>query len=90
MQRLGRIMEHHRLVLRMGQVVGSDVVTGHEQGRLSQRDWADMVRRCQGCEWACACENWLEHNETANEAPRTCPNRTRFANLKQQDSRKTQ
>ncbi|WP_170466612.1 DUF6455 family protein [Ruegeria arenilitoris] len=90
MQQLGKTMGHHRLVLRMGQVVGSDIVAEHRQGRLSQEDWAEMVRRCQGCEWACRCKDWLQNREFAQDAPETCPNREKFAVLRAQQGRDCQ
>ena len=84
MQKLGQIMTHLRLVLRMGQVTGTDVVQAHCQGKLSQQDWAQMVRSCQGCAWARDCPDWLESRNEAPCAPETCPNRGRFAALKAQ------
>ena len=90
MQHLGKAMAHHRLILRMGQIVGLDIVAGHKDGRLTQQDWADMVQRCQGCEWACKCKDWMARNTSADTAPDTCPNRERFASLRvleQQDCR---
>ncbi|WP_269149751.1 DUF6455 family protein [Ruegeria lacuscaerulensis] len=82
MQTLGAVMTHLRLVLRMGQATGADVVSAHRQGRLSQEDWASMVRACQGCAWARCCPDWLDQNKGATQAPRTCPNRARFATLR--------
>ncbi len=80
-------MAHMRLVLRMGKTTGTDVVAAHRQGRLSQQDWAEMVRSCQGCTWAAKCPEWLDENETVERAPRTCPNRKRFTALKAQQAR---
>ncbi|WP_370644304.1 DUF6455 family protein [Ruegeria sp. SCSIO 43209] len=82
MPRLGRIMTHLRLVLRMAQATGADLATAHRDGHLSQQEWADMVQLCRGCEWARACPDWLNENETAESAPCTCPNRHRFATLR--------
>lgn len=82
MPRLGQIMTHLRLVLRMGRVTGTDIVSAHREGRLTQEEWAEMVALCRGCEWARACPDWLNENETAEQAPCTCPNRARFAALK--------
>ncbi|MEX0318644.1 MAG: DUF6455 family protein [Ruegeria sp.] len=84
MPRLGQIMTHLRLVLRMGRATGADIVEAHREGRLSQEDWADMVQTCRGCEWAPDCPEWLDENECVHEAPETCPNRARLAALRDQ------
>ncbi|MDA7966086.1 MAG: DUF6455 family protein [Ruegeria sp.] len=80
-------MTHLRLVLRMGQATGTDIVAAHRAGQLSQSDWAEMVQYCRGCEWASTCPDWLDDNETAPEAPCTCPNRHRFAALRAKHAR---
>ncbi|WP_302477484.1 DUF6455 family protein [Ruegeria arenilitoris] len=79
---LGQTMKHVRLVLRMGQATGVDLVNAHRTGRLSPDEWARMVGRCRGCEWACDCSDWQTHRGDRVEAPETCPNRNRFAKLK--------
>lgn len=83
-------MTHLRLVLRMGKATGTDVTSAHRQGRLSQQDWARMVRSCQGCNWAERCPDWLSDAQNAVCAPQTCPNRERFAELKVQQMQETQ
>ncbi|MES0863065.1 DUF6455 family protein [Ruegeria sp. SCPT10] len=75
-------MTHLRLVLRMGQATGTDLVTAHRTGHLSQEDWAEMIRCCRGCMWAKQCPEWLNEREVAAAAPNRCPNRARFAALK--------
>ncbi|NVO54424.1 hypothetical protein HW561_01295 [Rhodobacteraceae bacterium B1Z28] len=75
-------MTHLHLVRRMGQATGTDIVAAHRVGHLSQQDWADMIQFCRGCAWAMDCPKWLEENETISDAPKTCPNRVRFATVK--------
>lgn len=82
MLQLGQVMTHLRLVLRMARTTGTDLAAAHRVGHLSQQDWAEMVQLCRGCEWARACPDWLSENETAEQAPCSCPNRDRFAALK--------
>ncbi len=82
MPRLGEIMTHLRLVLRMGQATGTDLVTAHRQGHLTQKDWADMIQCCRGCGWANQCPDWLDQHVTATCTPQTCRNQKRFAVLK--------
>ncbi|MCA0929110.1 DUF6455 family protein [Ruegeria profundi] len=81
MPHLGEIMTHLRLVLRMGQATGTDIVAAHEQGHLTQQDWAEMVHKCRGCDWANRCPDWLDRHEIVKNAPQTCRNRQRFAAL---------
>ncbi len=75
-------MTHFRLVLRMGQTTGTDIVGAHRSGRLSQQDWAEMIQFCRGCAWAQDCPEWMDQHEGGAEAPHSCPNRSRFAALK--------
>ncbi|SMO64946.1 DUF6455 family protein [Ruegeria faecimaris] len=82
MPRLGHLMTHLCLVLRMGQATGTDIVRAHNKGRLSQEDWAEMIRLCQGCGWAAACPDWMERHPDVAGAPQTCPNKHQFAALK--------
>ena len=81
MPRLGKLMTHLRLVLRMGRATGVDVVAAHREGRLSHEDWAEMVQSCRACDWAGTCPEWLDEHERVCEAPETCPNRARLAEL---------
>ncbi len=82
MQKLGDPMDHVRLMARMGQTLGIDLVAAHAAGDLSQNEWAAMVQDCRGCEWGAGCSDWLETNDTAGQAPRPCPNRAVFRRLK--------
>lgn len=75
-------MTHVRLALRMGRATGADIVSAHRNGHLSQQDWAEMIRSCRGCAWAKECPNWLDGREAIDAAPGTCPNQSRFAELK--------
>ncbi len=86
MTQLGQVMTHLRLVLRMARTTGTDLVAAHRDGHLSQQDWAEMIQLCRGCEWACACPDWMDNNITAERAPSTCPNRDRFTALKLRES----
>lgn len=82
MPSLGQIMTHLRLVLRMGQLTGVDIAAAHQNGHLSQQDWADMVQRCRGCAWARSCSDWLDRRDSVAAVPNTCPNRAQFTALK--------
>ncbi|TMV09786.1 hypothetical protein FGK63_01580 [Ruegeria sediminis] len=79
---LGKIMTHLRLVLGMGRATGTDIVAAHEEGRLSQEDWAGMVQTCRACEDAGGCRAWLDQNESVEDAPKSCANRARLAALR--------
>lgn len=84
MTHLGKIMPHFRLVHRMGKTTGTDIVAAHREGRLTQQDWAQMIHFCRGCEWAEGCADWMAQQHTGVNAPRSCPNRSRFAELRAQ------
>ncbi len=87
MRKLGQIMPHLRLVLRMGQTTGIDLAAAHREGILGHDDWAEMVQSCRKCEWATGCPEWLNRNDLASQAPQTCPNRERLAALKSKKSK---
>lgn len=82
MPRLGEIMAHLRLVLRMGQVTGTDLAAAYRDGHLKHEDWAEIVQQCRGCTWARTCPEWLGRREQIDHAPCTCPNRGRFKAIK--------
>ena len=82
MQHLGDTMHHFRLILRMGQASGTDVVAVHRKGHLTQQKWAEMIYNCRGCGWADKCPDWLDKHETVDSVPQTCRNQQQFASLK--------
>ena len=86
MKPLGRMMDHLWLVKRMGRSAQVDFVSAHADGTLSQQDWADIVRTCQGCSWAPRCDEWMTKNEGRACAPSTCLNRARFEELKRRQA----
>lgn len=81
-RRIGPLMTHFRLALRMGRVTGTDLQSAYSAGALSQEDWAELVQSCRGCAWAGKCPDWMDDHAGAEEAPEPCPNRARFAALK--------
>lgn len=89
MNGMGQIMRHMRLVLSMGRATGVDLVDAHACGRMSQADWAGMVRRCQSCSEAQVCYDWLARNDTCGPTFETCPNRAMFGQLKQSKRQET-
>jgi len=90
MPRLGEMMTHFRLALRMGRTTGTDIVAAHQKGHLTQQDWAEMIQQCRGCSWAQDCPDWLDVHESVTDAPHTCPNRNHFAALKAHETRDQQ
>ncbi|SHI91420.1 hypothetical protein SAMN05444404_0987 [Ruegeria lacuscaerulensis ITI-1157] len=86
---MGQIMRHMRLVLRMGRAAGVDLVEAHKSGRLSQADWAGMVRRCQNCSAAQPCHDWLARHDTCGPTFETCPNRAIFKQLRKPERQET-
>lgn len=81
-RRLGPLMTHLRLALRMGRTTGTDLQAAYKDGALPQEDWAEMVQSCRACSWGERCPEWLSSHEHVDDAPETCPNRARFSELK--------
>ncbi|SFU19833.1 DUF6455 family protein [Sedimentitalea nanhaiensis] len=90
MRVLGKTMHHVRLVMRMAQAVGLDLAALMRSGALTQPEWAGMVHRCRGCDWADQCTDWLDRHPQAACAPINCTNRTRMAGLKARRTRTEQ
>jgi hypothetical protein len=83
MKPLGDPITHFWNVQRMARATGTDLVAAHDTGALSSEDWAGMVTRCRGCEWAEGCQEWLpEHTDGTAKAPKGCVNRRIFDALK--------
>ena len=82
-QPLGDETEHYWLVQRMAKATGVDLVRATDAGLLSQDDWAGIVTRCRGCQWADGCAHWLGAPvEEERALPNPCLNRKRLAALK--------
>lgn len=81
-QPLGDTTAHYWLVQRMAKAVGVDLVRARTLGLLPQDDWAGMVHRCRGCDWADGCPHWMDQACGTAPAPSRCVNRDRFEDLK--------
>lgn len=81
MKPLGDPARHVLLVQGMARAAGLDPVALEAAGRLTQEDWAAMIRTCRGCTWAGDCEDWLARTDAVEVAPPTCLNRARLAAL---------
>jgi hypothetical protein len=66
----------------MAQTLGLDLQGEIEAGRFSHADWADIVHRCRGCDWAERCPGWMAARELAEQAPGACVNAARFEALR--------
>ena len=83
MQILGDQTVHYWLAQRMAKITETDLVAAMDRVGLTQEDWAEMVRSCQGCDWSEGCPRWLDRQDKpVNIAPDGCVNRDRFAALK--------
>lgn len=82
MKPLGRILDHMWLVKRMARLTDLDLAAAHDDGILTQEDWADIVQSCRGCTWAPRCDEWVKKANGGGCAPATCLNRARFEELK--------
>ncbi|WP_217520145.1 DUF6455 family protein [Roseicyclus elongatus] len=77
--KLGDTRRHYWLAVGMADISGADLQRALEEGRITHGDWAGMVERCRGCNWADGCDCWMQ-TQSAGEAtvPRACPNAEMF------------
>jgi len=59
----------------LARVVGVSLPQAVAQGRLSHRDLAALVKRCQSCDCANKCMPWLAQIASAEAVPEFCPNK---------------
>jgi len=79
---LGDENRHYWLAVAMAKATGTDLQAALDEGRLSHADWAALVTRCRGCDWAKGCECWLAKQEPgAAGVPATCVNASVFEGL---------
>ena len=81
MKPLGDHKKHYWLSKRMAKTTGADLVAAYQAGELGQEEWAQMVHKCRGCDWAEGCARWLRKTPTATDVPSTCVNCGRFTDL---------
>lgn len=63
MHPLGDPLQHVQRITRMGQLLGADLVSAFEHGRIDSQRWAEMVAACRACEQPQQCKIWLENAE---------------------------
>ncbi len=90
---LGDPRTHYWLALEMSQVVGLDLQSEMEAGRLPPEAWADAVSRCRGCSWSGECPAWMaahrldptlrDERAEGPEAPSDCANADTFNALRE-------
>ncbi|WP_238547951.1 DUF6455 family protein [Meridianimarinicoccus roseus] len=80
---LGDVNTHFWLVQDMARAAGVDLVEEVREGRLTTREWAEMVQTCRGCAWERdgGCSRWMELQtfEAPVEVPARCANEASFA-----------
>ena len=80
---LGPANRHYWQALGMAKTTGADLPQAMAAGWIDQSDWADMVQRCRGCQWADGCASWLAaQGEALAEVPRACPNAAVFDRIR--------
>lgn len=80
---LGEENAHFWLVQRMAKATGVDLVAAWERDLLDSQDWAAIVGRCRGCQWAEGCGHWLDHSgDVPRDVPDTCLNNTRLERIR--------
>ena len=77
-----RYTRHARLVSKMADRVGVDLIEDMQRGEIDSEDLRMMVHRCEGCTDPEACEKLLETGAMLDNPPAYCRNAERFAQLK--------
>jgi len=82
-RKLGARLKHYWLAQRMAKRTGVDLKEAFETGALPQEDWADLVTRCQACNWTEGCGRFLSTTEEGPlPIPPGCENRATLLKLK--------
>jgi len=77
-----RLEKHERLVNKMADTLGVDLVEEVQRGNLAPSELRNRVFRCVGCDSADACADWLRaHPDGTDGAPEFCRNGKMFADL---------
>lgn len=77
-----RLEKHERLVSRMADTLGLDLIAEVQRGNLAPSELRNRVFRCVGCDCAEACSEWIEaHSNGADTAPTYCRNSQMFSDL---------
>ncbi len=83
MHPLGDTRYHLRLISQMGKVTEAHLTEAFETGRITSRQWADMIDRCRACTAPAECERWLSAHPRAHETPQYCVNADILSDLKE-------
>ncbi|MCF6444048.1 DUF6455 family protein [Nereida sp. MMG025] len=83
-RKLGDPRKHFWLAQRMAKAIGVDLAGKSRGGEIDQAEWAGMITKCRGCQWAEGCSTWLQDQDGSATAPNTCENAERFNGLKVQ------
>lgn len=74
MAKMDRYTRHARLVSKMADRVGLDLVEQMQRGKLDSEGLRGMVHRCEGCSNPDACSELLADGHTHGVAPGYCRN----------------
>lgn len=79
-----KIDKHAQLKDRMTDTLGIDMVEELQRGNVSEMEFIGSIRRCQACDDAEACAEWLDaHAEGGEAAPGFCRNKSLLDSLAQ-------
>jgi len=80
MSRNAKLDEHEELVRRMADMLGLDLETEMQAGRLTPEQFDDTVKHCVGCLEAGECQKLLNNSEQGDDAgaPDYCRNKSLF------------
>ena len=77
-----RYTRHARLVSKMADRIGLDLVEAMQRGQVDSEDLRGMVNRCAGCTNPEACSDLLADGHTHGVAPEYCRNAHIFEALR--------
>ncbi|MDA7429964.1 DUF6455 family protein [Primorskyibacter aestuariivivens] len=85
MRPLGPRLSHFWKLQNMLRVTGTDATEAFDQGDLTQKQWAELVETCRGCQWTGGCNRYMERARLAGhqeDAPPQCRNQEALAALR--------
>ncbi len=81
--RLGDPARHFWMTRSVARKIGVSLSEAMVEGKLSQKDYADLVTRCRQCPSVTECEQWLaQPDQFADCVPDHCQHAALFESLK--------
>ncbi len=83
LHQMGDPARHLWMTRSVARTMGVSLSEAMAEGRLSHKDYADLVTNCRSCCFVETCEQWLaEQSGRADAAPPCCQHAQLFSSLK--------